>query len=143
MIILDYTPNAYLLEDFVDYFKNHSKLVNIAILVDVVREEGRELLRDHQHMMLLDEATLRGTLVEKAKSIFAGSPYVNDEPYCRIDIGFLSTLDGIKKNLFIKIGHDKFFKLFNEDETTFILDIQKYRGRGINTSTCPARLLTG
>ncbi len=132
MIVYDYTPNAYLLEDFIGYLRNHSKLVKIAILVDVVREEGRELLRDQQHMMLLDESTLPGTLIEEAKGIFAGSPYVNDEPYCRIDIGFLSILDGINKNLFIKIGQDKFIKLFNEDETTNILDIQKYRARGIN-----------
>ncbi len=132
MIVYDYTPNTYLLEDFIGYLRNHSKLVKIVILVDVVREEGRELLKDHQHMMLLDESTLPLTLIQEAKLIFEGSQYVNDEPYCRIDIGFLSILDGINKNLFIKIGHNKFIKLFNEDETTEIVDIQKYRARGIN-----------
>jgi hypothetical protein len=132
MIVYDYTPNAYLLEDFIGYLKNHSKLVKIVILVDVVREEGRELLRDQQQMMLLDESTLPGSLVQEAKGLFQGSPYVNDEPYCRIDVGFLSILDGINKNLYIKIGQDKFIKLFNEDDTTNIVDIQKYRSRGIN-----------
>lgn len=132
MIVYDYTPNAYLLEDFVGYLKDNSKLVRIVILVDKIREEGRELLKDQHQMLLMDETHLPNNLVEEAKHLFAGSPYLNEETHSRIDINFLSILDGINKNLFIKIGNDKFIKLFHEDDNTNIIDIQKYKSKGIN-----------
>ncbi|MFP5386601.1 MAG: HD-GYP domain-containing protein [Bacteriovoracia bacterium] len=132
MIVYDYSPNAYLLEDFVGYLKESSKLVRIVILVDKVREEGKDLLKELHQVTLMDESHLPGNLVEESKQLFEGTPYLNEEPYCRIDINFLSILDGINKNLFIKIGTDKFIKIFHEDDNTNILDIQKYKSKGIN-----------
>ena len=132
MIVYDYTPNAYLLEDFVGYLNDHSKLVRIVILVDKIREEGKELLKDLHQILLMDESHLPGNLIEEGKHLFSGSPYLNEEKYCRIDVNFLSILDGINKTLFIKIGTDKYIKLFNEDDTTNVLDIQKYKSKGIN-----------
>ena len=132
MIVYDYSPNAYLLEDFVGYLKDSSKLVRIVILVDKVREEGKDLLKDLHQVTLMDESRLPGNLVEESKQLFQGTPYLNEEPYCRIDINFLSILDGINKNLFIKIGSDKYIKIFHEDDNTDILDIQKYKSKGIN-----------
>lgn len=132
MIVYDYTPNAYLLEDFVGYLKDNSKLVRIVVLVDKIREEGKELLKDQHQMLLMDESHLPGNLVEESKHLFSGSPYLNEEAYCRIDINFLSILDGINKNLFIKIGADRFIKISHEDDDTNVLDIQKYKSKGIN-----------
>lgn len=132
MIVYDYTPNAYLIEDFVGYLKESSQKVRIVILVDEVREEGKDLLKGATQMMLMDESTLPNSLVEESKKLFSSSPYLNEEAYCRIDVDFLAILDGINKNLFIKIGTNKFIKLFNEDDTTSILDIQKYKTKGIN-----------
>lgn len=132
MIVYDYTPNAYLLEDFVGYLKENSKLVRIVILVDKIREEGKDLLKDLSQIMLMDESHLPNNLVEESKHLFSGSPYENLDPYCRIDINFLSILDGINKNLFIKIGQDKYIKLYHENDTTNVFDIQKYKTKGIN-----------
>jgi ribosome biogenesis protein Nip4 len=132
MIIYDYTPNAYLLEDFVGYLKDNSKLVRIVILVDEIREEGRELLKDQHHMVLMDESTLPVKLIEEAITLFSGSPYLNEDQYCQIDTNFLTILDGINKNLYIRIGQDKFIKLFHEDDNTNLLDIKKYKSKGIN-----------
>ncbi len=132
MMVYDYTPNAYLLEDFVGYLKENSKLVRIVVLVDKIREEGREILKDHHQMLLMDESHLPGNLVEESKHLFSGSPYLNEEAYCRIDINFLSILDGINKNLFIKIGSDRYIKISHEDDDTNVLDIQKYKSKGIN-----------
>lgn len=131
MIVYDYTSNAYLLEDFVGYLKANQKQVRIIILVDEVREEGKELLRHLEQFKLIDESTLPNSLVDEAKALFQSSPYINDNPYCRIGIDFLSILDGINKNLFIRIGNDKYIKIFNEDDTTDILDIKKYKSKGI------------
>jgi HD-GYP domain-containing protein (c-di-GMP phosphodiesterase class II) len=132
MIVYDYTPNAFLIEDFVAYLKDHSKLVRIVILVDKIREEGREILKDQHHMQLMDESSLPSGLVEEAKQLFSGSPYLNEEIYCRIDINFLSILDGINKNLFIRLGQDKYIKISHEDDDTNMVDIQKYKSKGIN-----------
>lgn len=132
MIIYDYTPNAFLLEDFITYLKDNSKLVRIVILVDKIREEGKELLKDQHQMVLMDESTLPNALVEESQQLFAGSPFLNQEPYCRIDINFLSILDGINKNLFIRIGNEKYIKIFNEDDNTDVLDLKKYKSKGID-----------
>jgi hypothetical protein len=132
MIVYDYTPDAYLIEDFITYLKDHSKKVRIVILVDEVRAEGRELLKDQHHMLLMDESNLPGALVEEAKKIFNHSPFLNEDQYSRIHIDFLSILDGINKNLFLKLGHDNYVKLFHEDDTTDVLDIQKYKSKGFN-----------
>jgi response regulator RpfG family c-di-GMP phosphodiesterase len=132
MIVYDYTPNAYLLEDFVGYLKAHQKQVRIIILVDEVREEGKELLRHLDQFKLIEESTLPNSLVDEAKNLFQNSPFLNTNAYCRIGINFLSILDGINKNLYIRIGNDKYIKIFNEDDTTDILDIKKYKSKGIS-----------
>lgn len=132
MIVYDYTEHAYLLEDFVGYLKENSKYVRIIVLVDEVREEGKELLKDIQQMRLMDESNLPNELIEESKKTFSNSPYLNEEEYCRIDIDFLAILDGINKNLFIRIGNDKYIKIFHEDDTTNILDIKKYKEKGIH-----------
>lgn len=132
MIVYDYTPNAYLVEDFISYLNENSRLVRIVILVDKIREEGKELLKNQHQMVLMDESTLPNALIDEARKLFSGSPYLNEDAYCRIDINFLSILDGINKNLFIKIGQDKFIKIYHEDDNTNILDIQKYKSKGIN-----------
>jgi HD-GYP domain-containing protein (c-di-GMP phosphodiesterase class II) len=131
MIVYDYTSNAYLLEDFVSYLKENSKFVRIVILVDEIREEGKELLKGTQQMKLMVESGLPQDLIDEAQKIFGESPYINESEYCRIDIGFLSILDGINKNLFIKLGSDKYIKIFSEDDNTNILDIKKYKEKGI------------
>ncbi len=131
MIVYDYTSNAYLLEDFFGYLRAHQKTVRIIILVDEVREEGKELLKDLQQFKLIDEATLPESLIDEARTLFKDSPLLNEDDYCRISIDFLSILDGINKNLFIKIGADKYIKIYHEDDTTNILDIKKYKSKGI------------
>ena len=131
MIVYDYTPNAYLLEDFVGYLKEHSKHVRIAVMVDEIREEGKELLRDFYQLKLMERSKLPGNLIEEATSIFTDPGFINSDAYCRVDIDFLFKLDGINKNLFIKIGADKYIKVFSEDDNTNVLDIKKYKEKGI------------
>ena len=131
MIVYDYTPNAYLLEDFVGYLKEHAKFVRIVILVDEIRPEAKDILKDIQQVKLMQESSLPGELVIEAQSLFADSPYINESPYCRINIDFLSKLDGINKDLFIRLSADKFIKIFNENDNTNVLDIKKYKEKGI------------
>lgn len=131
MIVYDYTPNAYLLEDFVGYLKENSSHVRIIILVNKVREEGRDLLKDLEQIRLMDEYHLPMDLITEAENTFAGTQYLNEAAYCRIHMDLLSILDGINKNLFIKIGQDKFIKVFNADDNTNVLDIKKYKTKGI------------
>lgn len=132
MIVYDYMPNAFLLEDFLGHLKEHSKTVRIIVLVDKIREEGSKLLRDVKQIKLMDEYGLPANLIEESLHLFTGSPMINKDEYCRIDMNFLSILDGINKNLYIKIGADKFIKLFNGDDTTGNLDLAKYRSKGID-----------
>lgn len=132
MIVYDYTANAYLLEDFVGYLRAHQKLVRVIVLVNEIRKEGTELLKGMEQIHLMNESALPGALIAEATSLFAGTPHQNDEAYSRIDINFLSILDGINKNLFIRIGADKYIKISHEDDDTNIVDIKKYKSKGID-----------
>ncbi len=131
MIVYDYQPNAYLVEDFILYLKEHSKLVQIVILVDRIKAEGEEMLRDLLQIKLMEEAALPTALVEEAKKIFKNSPYLNGEPYCRVDVNFLTILDGINKNLFLRLSQNKYVKISHADDDTNVVDIQKYKSKGI------------
>lgn len=131
MIVYDYTADAYLLEDFVGFLKDNSKTVRIVILVNKVREEGRDILRDLHQIRLMDEYQLPQDLIEEAENTFSGTVYMNESSHCRIHIDFLSILDGINKDLFIKIGSDKFIKVFNQNDNTNLLDIKKYKTKGM------------
>lgn len=132
MIIYDYTPNAYLIEDFITYLKDHSKKVKIIILVDKVREEGRELLKNQQTMSLMDELSIPTALIQESEKTFNDGYALNQDEYCRVHLDFLSILDGINKDLFLKISNQKFVKIFNEDDATDSLDLKKYQDKGID-----------
>jgi hypothetical protein len=132
MIVYDYTSDAYLIEDFVAYLKDHSKNVQIVVLVNKLRPEAVEEFQKYPQFTLIDESEIPKGLVAEAIKTFGDTEYMNESPYCRIDIDFLSILDGINKNLFIKIGTDKFIKVFNENDNTDLIDIKKYRAKGIN-----------
>lgn len=131
IIIYDYRANSYLVEDFVIYLKENYKHIRIIVLVDQVREEGVELLKNVEQIKLLDETQIPMGLISEAKEMFGKSSFLNADPYCRIDINFLSILDGINKNLYLKIGQEKFVKVFNENDDTNILDLSKYKEKGI------------
>lgn len=131
MIIYDYTSNAYLLEDFVGYLKANQKVVRIIVLVSEVRKEGIEMLKDLEQIKLMNESSLPKGLVDEAENIFEGTDFVNESPYCRISVDFLSILDGINKNLYIRIGSDKYIKISHEDDDTESVDITKYKKKGM------------
>ncbi|MFZ4714925.1 MAG: HD-GYP domain-containing protein [Bacteriovoracaceae bacterium] len=130
MIIYDYRTHAYLLEDFVGYLQKNFKDVKIVILSDEVTDEGRGLLKDISQLTLIEKSLLPGALVEEAKKVFKNTPFNNQDPYCQIDLRFLSILDGVNKNLYVKIG-TKYVRLFNEDDNTEAFDIQKYMNKGV------------
>lgn len=79
----------------------------------------------------MEESSLPGALVDESKPFFFASPFLNEESYCRVHINFLSILDGINKNLLIKIGGVKYIKIFNEDDNTNMLNINKYKSKGV------------
>ncbi len=131
MIIYDYEPNAYLLEDFVMHLKKSAKDVRIVILIDKIREEGKELLKDISQITLMDETLLPMVLVDEAKKVFTDHEAENKDEYCQVELRFLNILDGVNKNLFIKLGSSKFVRIFNEDDNTGADDIQKYMSKGV------------
>lgn len=132
MIIYDYEPNAYLLEDFVLYLQNHFKDIKIIVLIDKIREESRELLKDTTQFRLLDENELPGNLIKEAEKVFLEQKFENKSEYCKIELRFLSILDGVNKNLYIKLGKEKYIKLFDEDDDTQTMDFQKYKDKGVD-----------
>lgn len=130
MIVYDYTPDAYLLEDFIVYLRDFSKDVHIVVLTDEVTDEARDFFRDIPQLVLIKKSDLPDSLLNQSKKSFSHIPFQNVEEFCQIDSRFLSILDGVNKNLFVKIG-PKFVCLFNEDDNTEAMDIQKYMNKGV------------
>lgn len=132
MIIYDYEPDAYLLEDFVVYLQSNYKDIKIIVLIDKINAAGKEMLKYATQFRLLDENELPGNLIREAEKAFLDSKFENTSEYCKIELRFLSILDGVNKNLYIKLGKDKFVKLFDEDDDTQTMDFQKYKDKGVN-----------
>jgi len=131
MIVYDYSPNAYLLEDFVLHLKHHCNKVKIIILIDKVTDEGKQILKEISQITLINKLELPYNLIEQVKENVHSPQFVNKSEYCHIELRFLSILDGINKTLYVRIGKEKFLKLFNEDDNTDSLDIHRYMTKGV------------
>jgi response regulator RpfG family c-di-GMP phosphodiesterase len=69
-------------------------------------------------------------LIDSAVSTFDDSPYINNSHYCRINLKFLSLLDGINKDLYIKVGNS-YIKIFKDNDKTAKEDIEKFINKGV------------
>ncbi len=54
----------------------------------------------------------------------------NEALFCRIAVNLLVRFEGIRKNLFIKIGQDRMVQIMSEEDNTELSDILKYHRKG-------------
>jgi HD-GYP domain-containing protein (c-di-GMP phosphodiesterase class II) len=130
VIIYDYVPNAYLVEDFVKHLKANPKKIKIIILFNDHLAD-QTIFDDLKQIEILHHNQLPQNLIDAAITAFNDSPYINQNPYCRINLNFLTLLDGINKDLYIKVANN-FIKIFKDNENTVKEDIEKYISKGVD-----------
>ncbi|HXH29718.1 MAG TPA: HD domain-containing phosphohydrolase [Bacteriovoracaceae bacterium] len=129
-VIYDYDPFSSFVDDLRKNFTSFAKLQSI-ILCQPEHAQNISKFETETGYKILKKDDIPLGLIRHICSHIPSPELLNDSNYCRIGIHFLSRFDGIKKNLFIKIGSDKMIQIFKEDDKLVLADIMKYHTRGI------------
>ncbi len=129
LVVYDYDPFSTFVDDLKAMVRARPKLISI-ILVQGEHEQNMNAFSQAGMRLLKKEDVPLGLIREICAAIPA-QEILNNSQFCRIAINLLVRFDGIKKNLFIKIGTARMVQIFKEDDKTDMSEIMKYHLRGI------------
>ncbi len=132
LIIYDYDPDCFLVEDFIMYLRQNAHSTHIAILVDNVSKTTESVFQNLDNVHPITRENCLPELQKLSLNLFCKKEILNGEPYCRIHLDAVDILDGVRNYLYISLNSGKFIKLFNEDDVVDELDIKKYREKRVD-----------
>lgn len=140
MIIYEYESDAFLVEDFIVSVKESHKPVHFLVMAEKIQETILPHFQHLKHFHLTKKENMLTDVLEISRGAFINVIKMNTNPMCRIHFDTLDTLDGVDKDLYLKLPSGKFVKLF-ESGMSENLDRQKYREKGLEflwleRSTC-------
>lgn len=130
MIIYEYEPDAYLVEDFIVYIKQSQKPVHFIVLADKITGRMAEDFERLKNFHLVQKTQLWLQILNLSRLSFKGIITDASEPLCRIHLDGLAALTGVTKDLYIKLPSGRMVRLF-ESGAANPEDIDKYRARGL------------
>lgn len=128
-LIYDYDPFSYFVEDLA---KVHNKKLEVLILTQIEHQQNLKAFEEKTGFKLLQKEEIPLGLIRLMCSKLSSADLMNDSPFCPISMNLLIRFDGIKKNLFIKVGNSMIL-IFSEEEKTDLSDILKYHRKGLDT----------
>jgi HD-GYP domain-containing protein (c-di-GMP phosphodiesterase class II) len=128
-VIYEFDPFSYFLDDLKKIIHEFAKFKTI-ILVQGEHSQNLEQFEKNSGMKLIRKEEIPLGVIREIQNNFTTDIF-NSNPYCRIAIKQLIRFDGIKKNLYLKIGKEKMVHIFKEDDKTELQDILKYHQRGV------------
>jgi hypothetical protein len=131
MIIYDYEPDAFLVEDFLVQVKESAKPVHFLVLADKIYGPTADWFETLSHFHLVPKNALWSEIFTLTRKSFAGQVQDNVEPWCRIHLDGWEALSGMTKDLFIKLSSGKMVRLF-EGGSAGSEDMEKYRAKGLS-----------
>lgn len=129
MIIYEYESDAYLVEDFIAYIKESGKPVHFLVLADKIHGRAQDWFETQKYFHLIKTGELWDRVFTLSQESFKIATD-NKEAWCRIHLDALSTLNGVSKDLYIKLPSGKLVRLF-ETGSVNAADIEKYRAKGL------------
>lgn len=128
MIIYEYVPDAYLLEDFMVYIKESGKPVHFMVLADKISGKAQTFFETQKYFHLVKTGNLWQEVFDISRESFKIA-VDNVEPWCRIHLDALEALKGVGKDLYVKLPSGRLVRLLEGGVATE--DIQKYRTKGL------------
>lgn len=129
MIIYEYEPDAFLVEDFIVYIKESQKKVQFLVLAEKIHGPSAAYFETLPTFHLVYRDALWARVGSLTKECFRENVVPNVEEKCRLHIDGLVALNGIDKDLYLKMSSGKMVKLF-ESGGVSSEDIEKYRQKG-------------
>ncbi|MCE3014055.1 MAG: hypothetical protein LW878_13425 [Proteobacteria bacterium] len=140
MILYEYESDAFLVEDFIVYVKESQKPVHFLVMAEKIQDTILPHFQNLKHFHLTKKENMLTDILEISRGAFINVIKLNTHAMCRIHFDTLEAIDGIDKDLYIKLPSGKFVKLF-ESGMIENMDRQKYREKGlvflwVERSTC-------
>lgn len=130
LIVYEYESDAFLIEDFIVSIKESGKPVHFLVLADKISGPAANLFDSFPRFHLVKKEDLWTEVFQLTRESFKDVVADNHHPWCRIHLDGLQALQGADNDLYIKLGPDKFVRLF-ESGNAEDKDLEKYRTKGV------------
>ncbi len=130
MIIYDYEPDAFLVEDFILSVKESRKPVQFLVLAEKIHEKAQGWFESLPTFHLVQRQELWNNVFRLTHEAFAEHEQDNTDPWCRIHLDAYASLGGLARDLYLKMASGKMLRLF-EGGAAGSEDVEKYRGKGV------------
>lgn len=131
MIIYEYEPDAFLVEDFIVYIKESKKKVQFLVLADKINGQVSDYFHTLPTFHIIQKEAMWPRVQHYTRESFQDVVRDGEDPLCRIHMDGLDALNGVDKDLFLKLPSGKFVKLFESGGST-ASDRAKYRAKGVD-----------
>jgi response regulator RpfG family c-di-GMP phosphodiesterase len=130
LIIYEYVPDAFLVEDFIVYVKESQKRLQFLVLAEKIHGPSGAYFESMPTFHLVKRELLWPKAWQLIRESFKGIITEAQEPMCRIHMSALDALNGIDKDLYLKLPSGKMVHLFASG-VAGAQDVEKYRAKGV------------
>jgi HD-GYP domain-containing protein (c-di-GMP phosphodiesterase class II) len=140
MIIYDYEPDSFLVEDFIVYVKQSHKPIHFLVLADKISDSIFPHFEQLKHFHLIKKDTMWQEVIDLSQSSFKHVIEMNHQNLCRIHMKTLDSINGLNQHLSMKLPSGKMIQLSNTGQSEES-SRQKYVEKGLDylwleRSTC-------
>jgi response regulator RpfG family c-di-GMP phosphodiesterase len=130
IVIWENDPFSYFLEDLKKTINKFSRFRTF-VLVEGEYGQNVKVYEKEMGLRLFKKEDLPLGIIREIQNAAMGADILNSSQFCRMPIKLLLKFEGIKKNLYIKIGSERMVHIIKEDDKTDVEDILKYHKKGI------------
>ena len=129
IFIYEYDPFSFFFDELKKIKPNRK--MHTLLICQAEHEQNIAHIEKEHAVKIVKKDQLPSSLIQLICSFFTINDILNDSPYCKISTELLARLDGVRKNLYIKIGENKMIQIFSEHDKTEVSDILKYHKKGV------------
>ncbi len=130
MIIYEYEPDAYLVEDFIASVKDSQRPVEFLVLAEKIHGPVGSYFESLPTFHLIKKDAMWERIMHYTRESFAAHSRQNTRPMCRIHFDGLDALNGVDKDLYLRLPSGKMVRLFESGQAGSE-DRAKYRAKGV------------
>lgn len=128
LVIYNYVPENYLIDDIIKCTSGAEKQIPVVILADKKVESKRS--HNNYTIFLPKEKAIKG-LNELVHTLFKRDDSHSSDDFCRVSLDSMDIFDGLSNDLYIQLKSGRFVKLFQEGDELGPDDISKYQSKGV------------
>ncbi|MBY0518381.1 MAG: hypothetical protein K2P81_15835, partial [Bacteriovoracaceae bacterium] len=123
-------PDAFLVEDFISYIKESKKPVQFLVLAEKIHGQSSAYFESLPTFHIVQKEMLWNRVFDLTRESFGKIVHDNTQEMCRVHLDGLEALNGVDRDLYLKLPSGKLVKLFQSGGASRE-DIDKYRAKGV------------